>query len=198
MPLAFSQACENNKEPILNAISPFLASVKRVFEIGSGTGQHAVYFAEKLPYLQWQATDRHDYLPDLKARCLQSGLSNLLTPFAFDVEQPWLFDDTEAIFSANSLHIMSWGEVEHFFMGVGSVLKQGGYCCIYGPFNYNGAYTSESNAGFDQWLKNRDALSGIRDFEAVNALAEEAGMRLCLDNAMPANNRCLIWKKRLG
>lgn len=196
MTLAFSQACENNKQAILAVIKPLFSKVKHVLEIGSGTGQHAVYFAEHLAHLQWQPTDRHNYLQDLSARCQQSNLKNVKQPFAFDVEQPWLLDETEAIFTANSLHIMSWGEVVHFFEGVGNLLNAGAYCCVYGPFNCNGSYTSDSNAQFDQWLKGRDPLSGIRDFEAVNRLAEQAGLNLVSDNEMPANNRCLVWEKQ--
>lgn len=195
MTLASSQSCENNKASILAVIQPLLVSTKRVLEIGSGTGQHAVYFAEAMPHLDWQPSDRFDYPADLEQRCQQSHLSNLLKPIHFDVAQRWLLDTVDAIFTANTLHIMSWSEVEVFFKGAGEFLPVNGLIASYGPFNYNGHYSSDSNAQFDQWLKARDPLSGIRDFEKVNALAQQNGLLLQSDHLMPANNRCLIWKK---
>ncbi|MCR8922034.1 class I SAM-dependent methyltransferase [Dasania sp. GY-MA-18] len=195
MTLAFSQSCENNKDPILAVLKPLFANTKRVLEIGSGTGQHAVYFAAAMPQLQWQPSDRSDYDEDLEQRCAQSQLSNLLTPIHFDVAQHWLLDPVDAIFTANTLHIMSWDEVQRFFAGVAELLENNGLVCVYGPFNYHGDYTSASNAQFDQWLQSRDPLSGIRDFEKVDALAQQAGLQLLADHEMPANNRCLVWKK---
>ena len=193
----FSQACENNKVPILEVLSEHFSAVNSVLEIGSGTGQHAAFFAEQLPHLQWQPTDQQHYISGIEAWRDFSQLDNLLPPLVLDVNQPWPIETITAIFSANTVHIMSWPEVERLFAGIKAVLASGGVLCLYGPFNYGGEYTSESNARFDQWLKARDPLSGIRDFEAVNGLAQANGLSLLKDYAMPANNRCLVWSRHL-
>lgn len=191
----FSQACENNKDAILSVLQRHFRTIEYVLEVGSGTGQHAVYFAEQLPHLTWQTADQTEYHEGIKAWLNWAQRDNLKPPLALDVNQPWPVQSTPAIFSANTVHIMSWTEVEKLFQVIRQVLEPAGIVCLYGPFNYEGRYTSESNAGFDQWLKHRDPLSGIRDFEAVNSLAADAGLTLLEDNVMPANNRCLVWKK---
>ncbi len=191
----FSQACENNKAVILEVLQQYFAAVDFVLEVGSGTGQHAVYFAEHLPHLQWQTADQQDYIEGIQSWLEWAKLDNALPPKLLNVNQAWPINATPAIFSANTLHIMSWQEVERFFAGINKVLEPEGILCLYGPFNYNGAFTSESNANFEKWLKSRNPLSGIRDFEAVHSLAVEAGLSLLDDIAMPANNRCLVWKK---
>lgn len=194
--LAFSAACERNKEPILEVLAGAFAASRRVLEIGSGTGQHAVHFARHLPHLVWQPSDVAVYLPDLAERIRLEGATNLLAPIALDVRVAhWPVDAVDAIFSANTLHIMDWDSVRHFFRGVGAVLSAGGVLCVYGPFRYGGRYTTDSNAAFDRSLKARDPASGLRDFEAVNELAAEQGFDLAADHAMPANNQTLIWKK---
>jgi len=191
----FSQACENNQHYIFEKLAPLLAARKRVLEIGSGTGQHAVYFAANMPHIHWQCSDRRENLTGIQAWIDESALANLAPPVALDVREiDWPQPKFDAIYSANTLHIMSWHEVELFFSHLRKSLKDDGLLCIYGPFNYNGDYTSASNAGFDSWLKQRDGQSGIRDFEAVNALAEKMGLRLLADHAMPANNHLLIWQ----
>lgn len=194
----FSQACENNKAPILAVLERHFANITSVLEVGSGTGQHAVYFAEHMPHLCWQTSDRRENLEGIASWLQWAELENMPQPLALDVRDDWPLDSVEGIFSANTLHIMSWPEVEIFFSQLQRVLKPEGLLCIYGPFNYGGAYTSDSNAQFDQWLKSRDPLSAIRDFEAVNELAKAAGLDLLEDNAMPANNRCLVWQKNSG
>ena len=193
--LTFSQACENNKQAILEVIKPVFIGTCRVLEIGSGTGQHGEFFASMLPHLQWQLADRPEYHEGLTLRCQLSGLKNLLAPIALDVDQPFTVDQADHIFSANTVHIMGWPQVEKLFAVVQSVLVPGGYFCLYGPFNYQGEYSSASNASFDQHLKARDPASGIRDFEAVNRLAINVGLYLKQDVNMPANNRCLVWQK---
>jgi cyclopropane fatty-acyl-phospholipid synthase-like methyltransferase len=194
--LAFSEACERNKQPILHMLRDELAGSNRVLEIGSGTGQHAVHFARHLTHLEWQPTDRADCLPDLVARIAEEGAPNLLAPLELDVLQTqWPAVTADAVYSANTLHIMSWPEVEAFFSGVGQVLAAGGVLVVYGPFRYAGRFTSESNAAFDFSLRERDAASGIRDIETVNRLAETQGLALTADHAMPANNRLLVWAR---
>lgn len=195
MDLPCSDACERNKGPILEVLRAAFADRTRVVEIGSGTGQHAVHFARHLPQVQWQPTDRAEYLPDLAARIAAEGPPNLASPVELDVlQEPWPDVRGDAAFSANTLHIMSWPAVEAFFAGLPRVLERGGVLAIYGPFRYGGQYTTDSNAAFDAMLRERDPQSGLRDFEAVNALAEAAGLALVADHAMPANNQLLVWR----
>jgi SAM-dependent methyltransferase len=195
--LAHSDACERNKGPILAVLSGALASGRRVLEIGSGTGQHAVYFAHRLPHLEWQPSERPGELASLAERIRLEGPPNLLPAVGLDVRtQPWPVGGVDAVFSANTLHIMPWEAVEYFFRGVGAVLRRPGVLCVYGPFRYGGEYTSPSNADFDRYLHLRDPASGIRDFEAVAALATAQGLSLEADHAMPANNRTLVWRRQ--
>jgi SAM-dependent methyltransferase len=196
--LPFSEACERNKAPILAVLREVLAERTAVVEIGAGTGQHAAHFAWHLPHVVWQPTDRNDYLPALAARIAAEGAPNLREPLELDVLQPeWPSIDADAIYSANTLHIMSWPEVEAFFRGAGRLLASGGTLALYGPFSYRGRFTSASNADFDRMLRERDAASGIRGFEAVDALAERAGLELLRDFTMPANNQLLVWHRVL-
>ena len=190
-----SPACERNREPILAVLREHFATRRQVLEIGSGTGQHAVFFAAAMPWLQWQASDRAEYLPGIRAWLDDARLPNTPAPLELDVLAAWPALDVDAVFSANTLHIMGWDGVQALFEGVGKLLADSGDTLIvYGPFNYGGAYTSDSNRQFDAWLKVRDPSSGIRDFEAVDALAEAVGLRLLADIEMPANNRCLVWR----
>ena len=192
----YSESCEQNREPILAVLRVAFADCHRVLEVGSGTGQHAVYFAPELPHLVWQTADVRAHHPGIHAWLNEAALPNVLPPLELDVNQrPWPSGRHDAVFSANTLHIMGWPEVERFFAGVGAVLEPGGVLVVYGPFNYNGQFTSESNARFDVWLKARDPASGVRDFEAVDALARAQGLVLQHDIAMPANNRSLVWQR---
>jgi SAM-dependent methyltransferase len=195
--LAVSAACERNKDPILAVLGGELAVSRSVLEIGSGTGQHAVHFARHLPHLSWQPTELGAELGPLAERILLGGPPNLRPAIALDVRvQPWPVERVDAVFSANTLHIMAWDAVEHFFRGIGAVLAAPGVLCVYGPFRYRDGYTSESNAEFDRNLRRRDPLSGIRDFEALQRLAAAAGLDLAADHAMPANNQTLVWRRR--
>lgn len=195
--LPFSQACENNKSYILDLLRDVFADRNQVLEIGSGTGQHACYFAEHLPWLKWLPSDVPENLPLLQRRCALYAGDNLLPEIALDVrDQPWTVAIPDALFTANSLHIMSFTSVQSFFAALSETAPHDMVLAIYGPFNYGGSYTSPSNAQFDQWLSQRDPASGIRDFEAVNALAEDAAFSLRDDFAMPANNRLLVWQRR--
>lgn len=192
--LPFSEAADRNKQPILEILRGALARHRRVLEIGSGTGQHAVHFARELRHLEWQPTDRADCLPALVARHGLEGPANMRTPVELDVmREDWPAFAADTVYSANTLHIMSWPEVNAFFRGVGRILGQGGLLAVYGPFRYGGNFTTESNAAFDRSLRSRDPASGIRDFEAVNALAAVQGLELRADHAMPANNQLLTW-----
>lgn len=192
----FSESCEQNKQPILAVLKRYLLNVKTLLEIGSGTGQHAVFFAEQFPSLTWMTSDQLNYHDGIQQWLKESVLSNIRGPLLLDVNQKnWPLDKMDAIFSANTVHIMSWPSVEKLFSGVGDVLNEGGVFCLYGPFNYKGQFSSESNARFDLWLKQRDPMSGVRDFEALQLLANKAGLEFVEDIEMPANNRVLVWKK---
>lgn len=191
----FAPACERNRDPILAQLKTIFAAVDRVLEIGSGTGQHAVHFAQHLPHLTWQPSDRAQEIDGINAWRNEAALANLALPLVLDVEAPWPVSSVPAIFSANTLHIMSWSQVQRLFAGVAQHLADGGHLVVYGPFNYGGRYTSESNAQFDQWLKAQSAERAIRDFEAVDQLAQRAGLVLIADQAMPANNRLLHWRR---
>jgi cyclopropane fatty-acyl-phospholipid synthase-like methyltransferase len=191
----YAPACERNREPILAVLRDSFADKRNVLEVGSGTGQHAVHFAAAMPWLSWQCSDRAEHLPGIRLWLDEAGLPNTPAPIELEVGGAWPTGRFDAVFSANTLHIMGWPEVVQFFDGIGTVLNGGGVLAVYGPFNYGGEYTSDSNREFDAWLKARDARSGIRDFEAVDALAQAIGLALMDDVAMPANNRMLVWRR---
>ena len=194
--LPFSAACERNKDPILEVLRICFARVERVLEIGSGTGQHAVHFARALGHLTWHPTEQLAYLADLTERVKLEGPPNLRVPTLLDVRQAvWPLRSVDALFSANTLHIMSWSEVLAFFHGIGGVLAPGGVLAIYGPFRYDGRYTSDSNRDFDMMLQERDPLSGLRDLQGITPLAAQYGLRLDADHDLPANNRLLVFSK---
>ncbi len=192
----FSQSCENNKRPILQRIQSIFVDSATVWEIGSGSGQHGCYFAEQLPHLHWQCTDRTENLAGINCWIQDAGLSNLAESLALNVtDQTWPCQSIDALFSANTLHIMSIAEVESFFSRLENYLSDHAKVCLYGPFNYFAQYTSASNEQFDQWLKARDPNSGIRDFEWIQTLANNAGLTLQQDFEMQANNRLLFFQK---
>ncbi len=194
--LPFSQACENNKQPILDVIAPLLEGHESVLEIGSGTGQHAAYFAAAMPGLTWRPTELEANLPTLLPRCECYEGANLSAPVALDVcARPWPVAVPSALFTANTLHIMPWSAVESLFDWLADNAPPDVLLLVYGPFNYDGRYTSDSNARFDDRLRARDPDSSIREFEAVDALARSAGLGLTADTAMPANNRLLAWQR---
>jgi SAM-dependent methyltransferase len=199
--LPFSPAAANNRQPILDILQPLLAGpgrhVRRVLEIGSGTGQHAVHFARHLPQLVWQPSEQAEHLASLNLRLAAEAPDNLAPALALDVlDDPWPIGSVDAVFAANVVHIMSWRHVEVMFARLDRVLAPGGLLVLYGAYKYGGAFTTTSNERFDQWLRNRDPLSGVRDFEAVDALAGAIGLTLLADHAMPANNQCLVWQRR--
>lgn len=193
----FSESCEQNKHVILDVLNTEFSGINTVLEVGSGTGQHAVFFAQQLPHLQWQCSDCAEALAGISAWLDEAALQNTKPPVELDVSSSdWPDCCYDAVFSANAVHIMSWQAVVDMFAGIGNILTDTGVLCLYGPFNYNGNYTSESNARFDSWLKQRDQLSGIRGFEDLDSLATGIGLTLINDHAMPANNRTLVWQRR--
>jgi cyclopropane fatty-acyl-phospholipid synthase-like methyltransferase len=192
----YSEACEQNRSPILNILKDEFSEAHQVLEIGSGTGQHAFYFSSHLPHLQWQPSDLEESHASIRAWLTEAGSENVSPPLLLDVcGDDWPATRYDGVFSANTTHIMSWPAVEHMFTGIGKLLEAGGRFCLYGPFNYGNRYTSYSNQQFDLWLKNRDTMSGLRNFEDLDELAGNQGMSLRADHEMPVNNRLLVWEK---
>jgi hypothetical protein len=192
--LPFSQSCENNKAFIAELLLTLFAGRSEVLEIASGTGQHATFFAGLLPTVHWQPTEIPANMANLTPRCKAYTGANLLPPRSLDVcSRPWTVDVPDAIFTANSLHIMPFAAVQELFRELGQRASVGTLLAVYGPFNYDDQYTSESNARFDVWLAAQHHESAIRDFEQVDELANEAGFVLREDHSMPANNRLVVW-----
>ena len=191
----FSDACERNREPILAVLRRVFADRRHVLEIGSGSGQHAAYFAPALPHLSWQPSDVAENLPSIRLWREEVQTPLLLEPIELDVDRPFPSVRADAVFSANTCHIISWLQVERMFTSLGALLAPGGVFALYGPFHYNGKATSPSNAEFDAWLRGRDPQSGVRNFEDVRELGERHGFLLQEDNAMPANNRLLVFRR---
>lgn len=189
-------SCARNRDPILQVLLRQFDTRRHVLEIASGTGQHAVHFAAAMPWLEWQCSDREQTLPGIRAWLADAALPNTPPPLPLDVATgPWPSQRFDAVFTANSLHIMGWDDVVALFSALPQVLEAGATLAVYGPFNYGGDFTSDSNRAFDASLRTRDPRMGIRDFEAVNLLAESQGLALIEDAAMPANNRCLVWRR---
>jgi hypothetical protein len=202
----YSAACDRNRDPILAVLRRHLADRTNVLEVGSGTGQHAVHFAHALPHLCWQTSDVAENLGGISAWLREAALSNTPPPLELDIDK-WEAGSRysgkqttayDALFSANTLHILSWPQVQRLFAYILSLLTEDALVTIYGPFNYGGNFTSESNAAFNEWLQARGAHMAIRDFEAVDRLAAGIGLRLIDDVAMPSNNRLLIWRRQTG
>lgn len=195
----FSQACENNQEPIRLVLDDYFESGGSLLEIGSGTGQHAYYMSKHYSQLTWHTSDVKENLPGIEAWVQQSlregNGENIKSPMQLDINSAtWKQEKLDFIYSANTVHIMSWTEVERLFQFLPQALKSKGYFFLYGPFNYDGNFTSDSNARFDAWLKTQAPHRAIRDFEAINALANAQGLSLVKDHEMPANNRLLVWQ----
>ena len=198
----FAESCEQNKDVILERIKPLLTSSTSLLEIGSGTGQHALHFAKAMPHLQWYTSERQAFLGGIQmwldeASSSNKDTGNVHSPIALDVMQNnWPELQVDAIFTANTLHIMSLTEVQMLFKKAPLLLHENGILLVYGAFNYHGHYSSESNRHFDAWLKSRDPDSGIRDFEEIDKLAQKSSLQLQADYEMPANNRLLFWQKK--
>ncbi len=192
----FSQACENNKQPILEVLTRYLTSSVNLLEIGSGTGQHGVFFAEQLPQVTWQTSDLVENHAGIQAWIDSYTGDNLRSPLELNVAQfPCDLAPVQVVYTANTAHIMSWDQARQMIRGVGLLLPKDGLWIIYGPFNYGGQFTSESNANFNDWLKAQAPHRAIRDFEAVCEEAKAVDLSLIEDCSMPANNRCLVFQK---
>ena len=192
-------AAVRNKGPILDVLRREFAGRRRVLEIGSGTGQHAVHFGGKLPDLTWQTSDRPEHHDGINAWIRWAGHANVLPPLTVDVgKEPQPAGPYDAVFSANTAHIMSIGEVEHMFALAGEALEDRGLLCLYGPFNVDGQFTSDSNAAFDADLRAHDPAMGIRDLDELDGFATAAGLVRKRRYAMPTNNQIVIWEKQEG
>lgn len=191
----YAESCDQNKAPILSVLRRLFADRERVLEVGSGTGQHAVHFAAAMPHLIWQTSDLAEYHPGIRAWLDEAALPNTRAPLDLEVCCDWPSATYDALFSANTTHIMSWPQVECLFEGIGRILEAHGVFALYGPFNLHGQYTSDSNRRFDGWLKQRDPLSGIRDVDDLDWLARVQGLIFDEDIEMPANNRILVWRR---
>jgi len=193
----FSESCEQNRVPILAVLQRFLGEAQNLLEIGSGTGQHAVYFAPELPHLTWHTSDRVENHPGIRAWLREHPSDNLREPLALDVScDPWPALAVDAVFSANTAHIMHRPDVAAMFEGVGRLLPPNGLFLLYGPFNIGGQYTAPSNERFDQWLQQQDPQMGVRDVAWLGELAASAGLALQEMVDMPADNKVLVWVKR--
>ncbi|MGE0485474.1 MAG: DUF938 domain-containing protein [Gammaproteobacteria bacterium] len=192
----YAPAAARNREPILDAIRDWLEHVDNVLELGAGSGQHAVHFAQALPHLRWQPTDLASCLPGIEAWRAEAGLANLLPPRELDIaRRPWPRWPCQAVYAANLLHFAPWSAVESLFGGVSEILPSGGPLLIYGPFHYHGEAVSEGNRVLDAWLAGVDPGYAIRWFDEVDALARGAGLELCEDRRLPANNHLLVWRR---
>jgi len=193
--LPFSEACERNRQPILDVLKGILPMAGAILEIGSGTGQHIVYFAPEFPKLKWQPSDQEVYLQGLRARLKIEGSENILPAITLNVLGDWPRQTFDAAYSANTAHIMGWPAVQAMFAGLGRRLVAGGVFCLYGPFNRNGAFTSPSNERFDRQLRAEAAQMGIRDISDLASLAERHHMKLEREISLPANNQLLVFRK---
>ena len=195
MALPFSASADRNKEAIGDALSGYFEATDNVFEVGSGTGQHAVYLAQRFPQLHWQPSDRPEHIAAMTQRIVQSGLSNIARPLELDVSvKSSAREQFSLAFSANTAHIMSLAEVASMFKVLSEVLKSNGYFALYGPFSFGGKHTSSGNENFNAMLQQQSASMGIRDKADLDALAFEAGMEFHEQFNLPANNCVLVWR----
>ncbi len=189
-------AARRNREAILEVLPQEIREDASVLEIGSGTGQHAVHFGAAMPGVTWQTSDRREHHEGIDAWVSFSGLSNVLPPFELDVlDPPDIGAHYDAVFSSNTAHIMSVEAVERMFALVGFLLPDDGLFCLYGPFNIDGAFTSDSNREFDQSLRTQDPAMGIRDLADLDRFATSNGLSRVRRYAMPANNMIVTWQR---
>ena len=192
-----SPSCLRNRAPILEVLQAHLPKTGTLLEIGSGSGQHACYLAPEFPELIWQTSELPEHHAGILAWLAEDGAPNIREPLLLDVTTPtWPITEVDAVFSANTAHYMSWPAAQAMLSGIANILAPGGIFILYGPFNYGGRFTSESNKRFEGWLKGRNPDFAIRDFEAIEAELGKGGVTLKEDWHMPANNRALVfWRQ---
>lgn len=192
-----SHSCERNQAPILEVLKKYIAEDTRLLEIGSGNGQHAVFFAEHFLKTHWITSDVKENHLQIKLWLKEAKLKNLHGPEILKIGVDDFPDKRpfDYVFTANTLHIMSWKEDKALFKLLGNRLREGSLAFFYGPFNYEGKFTSVSNEKFNDWLKSRDEKSGVRNFEDIQKSMSKNGFKLLNDHQMPANNRLLVFEK---
>jgi len=194
--IPYSASAERNRQPILDQVRDLMPAQGTVLEIGSGTGQHAVFLSQNLPHLLWQPSDRAMNLHGLEACFSAQGNDRILPILKLDVlKDPWPGCSYEAVYSANTAHIMPWDAVVAMFSGVAAHLLPGARFFLYGPFNIDDQFTSEGNKQFDARLRAEDPNRGIRDMTAIELLARLHHMQFEQKMAMPANNFILVFSK---
>lgn len=196
-----AEACLRNQQPIADALCSLLSEKAKLLEIGSGTGQHAVFCARALPHIQWQTSDLAQHHDGMLKWIDEANLGNVLSPLVLDVDLNWPDFSTapiDHVFTANTVHYISWQSVVNMFTQTASILPAKGLFMIYGPMNVDGKFTSEGNAGLDRWLKaDVNSLAGIKDIADIQQLASEQGLTLIDNLEMPANNRLLVLQKEV-
>jgi cyclopropane fatty-acyl-phospholipid synthase-like methyltransferase len=189
-------AAVRNRQPILEVIANEFRDCKSVLEIGSGTGQHAVFFAESMPWLNWQTSDLAENHAGIRSWIAGAGLANVRDPILLDVERADEFEARfDGVFSSNTAHIMSLNGVRCMFDVIGRLLPDGGAFCLYGPFNQNGEFSSDSNRRFDASLRRQNPAMGVRNLEELDEFAKKQSMHRDRLYAMPANNQIAVWRK---
>lgn len=193
----FSRSADNNKDHILQKLQDVLSVDARVLEVASGTGQHALYFSERMKRLMWQPSDMDLDVFQLARTVRENSRPNLCKPIELDIGNwPDLPTSFDAVYSANCLHIISEDLIAPYVIGVADSLREGGLMLLYGPFKYSGDFTTSSNAEFNSFLQNTYEGGGIKDFEFVDELAQSHGLNLVQDCSMPANNQFIVWQKQ--
>jgi SAM-dependent methyltransferase len=187
-----------NRDPILDVLRPVLPDSGLVLEVASGTGEHAVYFAEALPALRWQPSDPSpDARASIAAWAAAARLGNVLPPLDLDAGgEAWPIGRADAVLCINMIHISPWAATEGLMRGAGSLLGPGQPLYLYGPYRHPGHPIEPSNAMFDADLRLRDERWGLRDLGAVTACARASGLALESVIEMPANNLSVIFRKR--
>jgi len=191
----FAAAADENKEAIAAVLLTELANANHIIEIGSGTGQHAIHFSKLLPHLTWHCSDQSSHIAGIQLWLESAGLNNTPPAFVLDVSQDWPKQIYDAAYAANIAHIMHWPEIEDLFAGLSTILGHGAYFYLYGPFSFDTKFSSQSNQAFDQFLRQQDPHSGLRDKNELDQLALKHGLIAAASWAMPTNNHILSWQK---
>lgn len=192
-------ATARNREPIAALLARLLAPpVATVLEVASGSGEHALHFAQQMPWLSWQPSDLDPaHLRSVDAWRTQAGAVNLLPARPLDVcAPPWNEERFDALFCANMIHIAPPAATTGLLRWARDLVVPGGLLILYGPFRVLGEHTSESNVSFDASLRARDPTWGVRDLDEVGREAD--GFRLDLRVAMPANNWVVAFRRSGG
>jgi hypothetical protein len=194
--LALWPAAERNKQPIAEVLHEVLPEEGLLLEIASGTGQHAVHFAGALPRWSIQPSEcDRELLETLRRRVALVGNPRLLQPLELDVTGAIPALEPTAIYCANMVHIAPWSACVGLFRVASRLLRDAGLLVTYGPYSVHGEHTAESNARFDQSLRERNLEWGVRDIDALEQVARDHGLSLVQTHAMPANNQLLVWRR---